>query len=491
MRRGTPIAICSVEAGAPPARPSARPRRARHDALHRSRDRAGHAGDSGPPGRSLTTIRTKLVRLLERRGSAAPGRRRRERCGGSRWASTVNVDAGDAGRVGDLRHLPRRAAAVRRVGHGAELRPRLAAERRRGGLAPLLRQAAGNGPTKAGSGSRTSPWGWAAYHYGRWTYDPAYSWVWVPGYQWAPAWVTWRYSPEYIGCSAAGSGHSPSSSTIYPVHYRWWSFVPCQPLRQGSVRSVAFARQPRAGASSTPPSRRRRGPWSMAPTLQPGAASAPVRRAQHRAPDRAGAAAAGGLSLWDARSRPGRGGADLPAQASTRGSRAHARCRAAHQSTTRRSRKGASRDARPAAARWPGPGGAAQGGDCAGSCASLRPAAPAAAEYAPAARQAYAPQVAPRQVPLQAQRSYAPQQGSDRGTPRPPEARRAPAAGAARRARIGRLTGSSAAPSVKAGGSRPDPTPVYVCVTRMVVFIRLPVSRSLALTVRMPSTFTS
>ncbi len=41
------------------------------------------------------------------------------------------------------------------------------------------------------------PWGWAAYHYGRWFYDPYEGWVWVPGTDWAPAWVTWRYSPDY------------------------------------------------------------------------------------------------------------------------------------------------------------------------------------------------------------------------------------------------------------------------------------------------------
>src|SRR5437867_6434237 len=36
------------------------------------------------------------------------------------------------------------------------------------------------------------PWAWAAYHYGRWYYDDFYGWVWIPGYDWAPAWVEWR-----------------------------------------------------------------------------------------------------------------------------------------------------------------------------------------------------------------------------------------------------------------------------------------------------------
>lgn len=34
-------------------------------------------------------------------------------------------------------------------------------------------------------------WGWATFHYGRWIYDDLYGWLWIPGYEWAPAWVTW------------------------------------------------------------------------------------------------------------------------------------------------------------------------------------------------------------------------------------------------------------------------------------------------------------
>jgi hypothetical protein len=39
------------------------------------------------------------------------------------------------------------------------------------------------------------PWGDIAFHYGRWTYDTNNGgWLWVPGYDWAPAWVAWRYA---------------------------------------------------------------------------------------------------------------------------------------------------------------------------------------------------------------------------------------------------------------------------------------------------------
>ena len=43
------------------------------------------------------------------------------------------------------------------------------------------------------------PFGWATYHYGRWTRLRGIGWVWVPGNEWAPAWVSWRKSDEYVG----------------------------------------------------------------------------------------------------------------------------------------------------------------------------------------------------------------------------------------------------------------------------------------------------
>jgi hypothetical protein len=43
------------------------------------------------------------------------------------------------------------------------------------------------------------PWGWATYHYGRWANIDGTGWVWVPGYRWAPAWVSWRYGGGYAG----------------------------------------------------------------------------------------------------------------------------------------------------------------------------------------------------------------------------------------------------------------------------------------------------
>jgi hypothetical protein len=43
------------------------------------------------------------------------------------------------------------------------------------------------------------PWGWATYHYGRWSRAPRHGWVWVPGDVWGPGWVAWRRGPGYVG----------------------------------------------------------------------------------------------------------------------------------------------------------------------------------------------------------------------------------------------------------------------------------------------------
>jgi hypothetical protein len=43
------------------------------------------------------------------------------------------------------------------------------------------------------------PFGWATYHYGRWTRLRDIGWIWVPGDEWAPAWVSWRKGNDYVG----------------------------------------------------------------------------------------------------------------------------------------------------------------------------------------------------------------------------------------------------------------------------------------------------
>lgn len=90
------------------------------------------------------------------------------------------------------------------------------------------------------------PWGWAAYHYGRWYFDDYYGWIWIPGYDWAPAWVEWRYGGDYIGWAPL----SPYAvfSVSFGIHYRnhwvtphhWWSFTDCHHFGDHDLRRYVY-----------------------------------------------------------------------------------------------------------------------------------------------------------------------------------------------------------------------------------------------------------
>lgn len=70
-------------------------------------------------------------------------------------------------------------------------------------------------------------WGWAAFHYGRWEYDPAFGWMWIPGYEWASAWVTWSQYDDYYGWAPLGYGADINMS-FGAVPYDRWNFIPRQ-----------------------------------------------------------------------------------------------------------------------------------------------------------------------------------------------------------------------------------------------------------------------
>lgn len=71
------------------------------------------------------------------------------------------------------------------------------------------------------------PWGWAAFHYGRWDYDTQYGWLWIPDDEWAPAWVTWRRSPGYFGWAPLRPGTSVALALgrDYRERNERWIFV--------------------------------------------------------------------------------------------------------------------------------------------------------------------------------------------------------------------------------------------------------------------------
>lgn len=71
-------------------------------------------------------------------------------------------------------------------------------------------------------------WGWACFHYGRWTYDSYYGWLWVPGTTWGPSWVSWRYANGYFGWAplAPGFEFSNKPENMYSCPRDWWVFIP-------------------------------------------------------------------------------------------------------------------------------------------------------------------------------------------------------------------------------------------------------------------------
>ncbi len=71
------------------------------------------------------------------------------------------------------------------------------------------------------------PYGWVVYHYGYWTYDNYYGWIWVPSYDWQPARVRWYYSNGYVGWAPLPPPGFRSKE-IYNKNYirKTWVVVP-------------------------------------------------------------------------------------------------------------------------------------------------------------------------------------------------------------------------------------------------------------------------
>jgi len=78
------------------------------------------------------------------------------------------------------------------------------------------------------------PFGWATYHYGRWTRLRDVGWIWVPGEEWAPAWVSWRKSDDYVGWAPLppearldhNAGIRNWADTYYDIGPTQYCFVP-------------------------------------------------------------------------------------------------------------------------------------------------------------------------------------------------------------------------------------------------------------------------
>lgn len=86
------------------------------------------------------------------------------------------------------------------------------------------------------------PWGWAPYHYGRWTLDDTYGWVWVPGDVWAPAWVAWCSTGDWVGWAPLPPGATWSASAglafgdVSAIPSTEWCFVQQRHMLDPGIR---------------------------------------------------------------------------------------------------------------------------------------------------------------------------------------------------------------------------------------------------------------
>jgi hypothetical protein len=95
------------------------------------------------------------------------------------------------------------------------------------------------------------PFGWATYHYGRWTRIRGAGWVWVPGNEWAPAWVSWRKGGQYVGWAPLppearfdrGSGIGNWSDNYYDVGPDQYVFVAAPDLGEQQIERAIVPEQ--------------------------------------------------------------------------------------------------------------------------------------------------------------------------------------------------------------------------------------------------------
>jgi hypothetical protein len=88
--------------------------------------------------------------------------------------------------------------------------------------------------------------GWATYHYGRWTSLRGIGWVWVPGEEWAPAWVSWRTSNDYVGWAPLPpeaqferrTGIQNWSDNYYDIGPEQYCFVPTREIGTERIERV-------------------------------------------------------------------------------------------------------------------------------------------------------------------------------------------------------------------------------------------------------------
>jgi hypothetical protein len=111
-------------------------------------------------------------------------------------------------------------------------------------------------------------WGWAPFHYGRWVLVDGYGWSWIPGAQWAPAWVSWQWSNGYLGWAPMAPSYGFRSGVAFSIGI-------------GAVPSYTYVPHDRFLAPSVGPYVVHGSPWGTRPYVQ---SAPPVYRPPQIAP---------------------------------------------------------------------------------------------------------------------------------------------------------------------------------------------------------------
>lgn len=85
-------------------------------------------------------------------------------------------------------------------------------------------------------------WGWATFHYGRWNFDNYLGWMWIPGSEWAPAWVTWGSFDNLWGWAPMGPNINVHFNAVWLAPDPWWTFVPRNHFCSGNWNNFIYNR---------------------------------------------------------------------------------------------------------------------------------------------------------------------------------------------------------------------------------------------------------
>jgi Family of unknown function (DUF6600) len=85
-------------------------------------------------------------------------------------------------------------------------------------------------------------WGQVVHHYGRWTHDAQFGWIWVSGSEFSPAWVLWRTSPQWIGWAPLSPDADLQDVANQPAGSdTGWIFMETQKFDQGCTGAGVVA----------------------------------------------------------------------------------------------------------------------------------------------------------------------------------------------------------------------------------------------------------